>query len=127
MPEYTYKAKPEKSSKAYGENLRISTKDSVEVCKAIRGKLLRKGRLLLEDLINKKTDLNGKHYTKAAKEIKRLLEEAESNAEYKGLNSDRLFIHASAHKGFRMYTPRRFKLRRRQRKTTNVQIVLEER
>ena len=125
--EYCLKPKPEKSAKALGVNLRVSTKNSVIVCKAIRGKTLEKGKKLLEDLIDKKRSLNGKYYTNACKEILEVLKSAEANAEFKGLDLEKLIIHASAHKGFSFWTPRRFKLRRRRKKTTNIQIILIQR
>lgn len=127
MLRYVLNLDKKRSAKAYGRNLRISTKNSVIVCRAINGLRYSKGKKLLEDLINKKRNLNGKYYTKTATEILNILESAKNNAEAKGLDINKLVIHASAHKGFRFYTPRRFKLRRRSTKNTNIQIILEER
>ncbi len=127
MRRYTLNPKPEKSVKVFGRALRISNKNSVTVCRAITGMNLEKGNTLLESLINQKAGINGKYYTNVAKELSNLLKSAESNAEFKGLDTEKLFIHASAHKGFTFWRPRRFKLRRRKRKITNVQIVLEQR
>jgi len=127
MLKYTFKPKPEKSVKVYGRALRISKKDSVTICKEITGKNLEKGKDFLDGLTSQKRDINGKYYTNSAKELLNLLKSAESNAEFKGLDTEKLFIHASAHKGFTFWRPRRFKLRRRKRKMANVQIVLEQR
>lgn len=127
MFRYTLNLDPRKSAKAYGRNLRISTKSSVTVCRAINKVKYVKGKKLLDNLVNKKRSLNGKYYTKSATEILAVLENARNNAEVKGLDTNKMIIHSSAHKSFRFRTPRRFKLRRRTAKNTNIQIVLEER
>ncbi len=127
MLKYARKANPKKSVRAYGRNLRISTKSSVIVCKAITNTSIEKARKKLQNLISEKDDLDGKYYTKCTKEILGLLNTAESNAESKGLEPEKMVVHASAHKGFSYRTPRRFKLARRTGRMTNVQVVLEER
>ena len=83
-----------------------------------------KGKNLLEKLLSQKQDLDGKYYTNAASEILDLLKSAESNAEFKGLDLEKLIVYASAHKGFTFFRPRRFKMRRDKRKVTNIQIAL---
>lgn len=127
MLKYAQNPKPGNSVKVYGRNLRISRKSSAIVCRVLTGFNLDKGKRLLENLIAQKESLDGKYYTNVAKELSLLLRQAESNAEFKGLDTSRLFIHASAHKGFTFWRPRRFKLRRRKRKMTNIQLVLEQR
>ncbi len=127
MLRYTMNPKQEKAVKVYGRGLRISKKNSVTVCKAITGLNLEKGKDLLERLIDQKQNLDGRYYTNIAKELSNLLKLAENNAEFKGLDTSRMLIHASAHKGFTFYRPRRFKMRRMKRKATNIQIILEER
>ena len=127
MLKYVLNPDVRRSAKAYGKNLRISTKDSVIVCKAISKMKYQRGKELLESLINKKRDLMGKYYTKSTNEILTILENAGNNAEVKGLDLDKLSINASAHKAFKLTTPRRFKLRRKTAKNTNIQIILEER
>ena len=121
---YAFNPKPEVSAKAYGSSLRISTKHSVTVCRALTGLNLDKGKNLLEKLLSQKQDLDGKYYTNAASEILDLLKSAESNAEFKGLDLEKLIVYASAHKGFTFFRPRRFKMRRDKRKVTNIQIAL---
>lgn len=123
---YAFNAETEKFARAYGSSLRISTKNSVCICRALRGKNVIKGRRLLENLVSKKESLDGKYYSNAASEILDLLKSAESNAEFKGLDTERLIINASAHKGFTFFRPRRMKMRRDKRKVTNVQMVLVE-
>jgi large subunit ribosomal protein L22 len=124
MP-YTYNPNPNKSAQSYGRALRISTKGSVVVCRAVSGMRLEKGKALLQDLLDQKRSLSGKYYTNVAKQILNIIKSAESNAESKGLDTDRLHIHVSAHQGFTFYRPRGWKRRREQRKVTNLQIVLE--
>jgi ribosomal protein L22 len=115
-------------AKAKFEGARISFKNSIIVCKAIRGLSLEKGKKFLEDLIAKRRSLDGKYYTNAAKKILEILKNAEANAKQKNLNLEKLFIFAKADKGFRLITPKsRAKFRGRKAKVTNIEIVLEER
>ncbi len=128
MPlKYAYSPKSEKFARAYGRGLRVSTKSSTQVCRAITGLNLQKGKTLLSKLLEQKESLDGKYYTNTTSELLNLLKSAESNAEFKGLDIDRLIIHASAHTGFAFWRPRRFKMRRQKIKITNVQIILEQR
>jgi len=126
MNKYAYKPKTKKSVKVYGNGLRVSTKSSVTICKAVTGMSLPKAQKLTENLVEKKTSLGGKYYTGVASEMTSLLKRAEANTEFKGLEPERMIVHASAHKGFSFRTPRRFKLRGRKRKITHIQLVLEQ-
>jgi large subunit ribosomal protein L22 len=124
---YAFNPNPKKSARAYGRSLRISTKSSVIVCSAVNGKPLEKGKKLLEDVFVERRSLDGKYYTHITKELLDLIKSAEKNAESKGLNKERLFIHASAHTGFRFWRPRAFKMKGQERKISNLQVVLEQR
>ncbi|MCX6818120.1 MAG: hypothetical protein NTU57_04655 [Candidatus Aenigmarchaeota archaeon] len=126
MLKYALELNPKKSARAYGRSLSISTKSSVIICRVISGMNLIKGKSLLDDLLNGKRNLEGKFYTNTTKEILSLLKSAESNAEFKGLDTTRMIIYASAHQGFTFYRPRRTKMKRMQKKVTNVQIVLHQ-
>lgn len=126
MLRYTFNPNPKKSAKAYGRSLNISTKNAVVVCRKISGMHISKGKKLLEDLLEKRRDINGKYYTNTVKEILNVLNSAEKNAEFKGLDTNKLVIFASAHKGFTFFRPRRTKMRRTRRKITHVQIVLQQ-
>lgn len=123
---YTFTPK-EKFAKLCATNRRISTKSAVKLCSVIRKKTLTRAKRLLNDLSLEKRSLDGKHYTKTAKEILSLLEGCQKNAEFLGLDTGRLMVHASAHKG------QRFRRRRRKAaygsllKATNVEIMLIER
>lgn len=127
MVNYALPANPQKSVMVYGRALRISRKSSVTVCRAITGKPLDKGKALLGRLALQKESLQGRYYTNVVKELSGLLDSAAKNAEFKGLDPNKLVIHASAHKGFTFYRPRSWKRRREQRKIANIQIVLTER
>lgn len=123
---YSMQTNPKKSARAYGRAMRISTKSSVTVCRAISGMNIIKGKRLLEDLINEKRDIKGKYYTNASKGVLDIVKSAEMNAEFKGLDTTRLVIFASAHGGFTFIRPRRLKMRRTRRKMTNIQVVLQQ-
>jgi len=127
MSIYARNPKPKKSARAYGRALRASPKSSVIVCRAISGKNLDKGKRLLLNLFSQKQSINGKYYTKTVKEVMDILNSAEHNAEFKGLDPERLVIFASSHQGFGFWRPRNWKRRREKRKMSNIQIVLEER
>lgn len=126
MPGYMLDANPKKTAKAYGRALRISTKSSVVLCRAVTGRNLPKGKRLLQDLLDKKRSLEGKYYTNAARSLLDLIKSAEMNAEFKGLDTSRMIINASAHQGFTFIRPRRMKMRRTRRKMTNLQVVLQQ-
>lgn len=126
MLKYALELNPKKSAKAYGRSLSISTKSSVLLCKVISGMNLVKGKSLLDDMANGRRNLDGKFYTNATKEILSVLKSAESNAEFKGLDVTRMIIYASAHQGFTFYRPRRTKMKRMEKKVTNIQVVLQQ-
>lgn len=85
-----------------------------------------KGKKLLQDLTEGRKDIDGKYYTNASKDILNVLKSAESNAEFKGLDTSRLVIFASAHKGFTFHRPRRTKLKSTTKKITNIQVVVQQ-
>ena len=128
-------------AKVKGFNLPISTKFTVEICNFIRGKDLKKAKNLLKnvteqkipipfkialrDLGHKKGIGPGRYPVKASEHILDLLKTVDSNASYKGLNSDSLVIcYASATKGVARMKPGR--QRGRKYKFTNVEIVVKE-
>jgi len=123
MP-YTFEPK-ERHAKAWGW-FRISTKDAKVICRVIRKKPLKRVKRLLEDLLAKRRSLEGKYYTKAVMHIKRLLESCEKNAEYKGLDKEKLIVYASAHKGPTLIRARRKREHGIRFKSTNVEIILVE-
>ncbi|HLC77029.1 MAG TPA: uL22 family ribosomal protein [archaeon] len=113
-------------AKATGVNLRISKKASYVICNVIRGKPLTRAKRLLEDLAAGRRALRGKYYSKTVKQILLLLNSCEKNAEFKGLDMDRLFVHASAHKGSHLRRRRRKGAFGTDMKSTNMEIMLIE-
>lgn len=123
-----YAFNPEgKSARVFGRGLRISQKSSVVVCRKVTGMRSDKARQLLQNMVSQKQSLDGKFYTNTSKEVLNLIESAEKNADSKGLDTEKLYVHASAHKGFSFFRPRGWKRRREQRKVTNLQVVLVQR
>lgn len=122
-----YTMKPEERyAKAFGRDLRISTKSAVKLCRVIRGKKLSASKRLLSDLVAGRRSLEGKYYTKAVKEIANLLSSCEKNAEFLGLDNEKLFVHASAHTGTIMKRRRRKSAFGSRLKSTNIEMILIE-
>ncbi len=108
---------------------KVSLKHSRVLCKAIKGKRLEKARKLMEDLIDERRNLKGKHYTKASKKFLDILKAAGANAKKKDMSQEKLFVkNAVADKGETTIRPRtRWHLRGRTAKSTNIKITVEER
>ncbi len=122
---YTIEPK-EKYAKAFGRNLRISTKSATILCRVIRKKPLTRAKRLLQGLAAEQRSLDSKHYTKTAKEMMMLLESCEKNADNLNLDKGRLIVHASAHKGTIMRRRRRKSAYGSRMKSTNLEIMLIE-
>lgn len=133
MPLWGYSIKgldPDRSVKCAGRELKISPKAATEICRAIKGMKIEEARKLLEEVIGLKRAIPYKRYkkevphrrlqerwyagrypVKAAERILRLLEELEANAEYKGLDLEKLrIVHAASQRGIKTknYIPRAF-------------------
>ena len=125
MPKWGYSITDldqEKTTKVAGRELRISPKHAGEICRAIKGMKLEKAKAFLEQVIAKKTPVpfrryrkkiphrhgmqkfsSGRYPVKAADKILKLLQGAEANAEFKGLDVESLrIIHASAYSGLKI-------------------------
>lgn len=142
---YSMAFDPEKTARARGVDLPISRKKSMELCRELRGMELQKAKDYLEDVIamkravpirrytrgagHKKGIGPGKYPVKVAKYILKVLENAESNAEYIGLDTDTLYIKSiAAHPGrvYRGYMPRAHgRWTPWDEKTTNIEVILE--
>lgn len=131
----------ETMARVVGSSLPISTKFSVEICHFIRNKKVSQAKKMLQDVVERKRAVPFKifnkdlsHKTKigpgrfprnAALHIIELLESAESNAQFKGLNTSELAItHICAHLASRPWRYGRQK--RRKSKRTHVEIIVEE-
>jgi len=125
MPKWGYsitELDPEKTVKSSGRELKISPKHAREVCKTIKGMKLDQAKEFLQQVMEKKTPVPfrrykkkvghrhgmqkayaGRYPVKAAQKILKVLEGAEINAEFKGLDVERLrIIHASAYPGMKI-------------------------
>jgi large subunit ribosomal protein L22 len=133
MPNWAYSVEAvdrERSVRCSGRELRISPKAATEICRTIKGMRIEEAKKMLEEVVSKKRPIAyrryktevphkshserwhaGRYPSKAAAKILELLEELQSNAEYKGLDIDRLrIVHAASQRGMktRNYTPRAF-------------------
>jgi large subunit ribosomal protein L22 len=143
MAKHKYAAKFSKENTAMvvGRTLPISTKQSIEICNFIRNKNVQKAKALLNDVLIKKIAVPFKRFTavghkrgkmaagrypqKSTKEILRLLESAEANAQFKGLGTaDLMIIHICAHKASSPWHYGR--QRRRKMKRTTIEVVVKE-
>jgi len=152
MPKWGYsitELEPDRTVKASGRELRVSPKHAREVCKTIKGMKLDQAKEYLRQVILKKKPVPfrrhkkkvghrhgiekasaGRYPVKAAQKILKVLESAEVNAEYKGLDVERLrIIHASAYPGMKIkrYIERAFgRSSPRFETLCHVELVLEE-
>lgn len=140
----------EKIAKVYAREMRISPKWAFEICRELSGKSLAKAEAFLTDVAAMKRPLPikrfkqgvahrkglekasaGRYPIKAATKILAALGSARANAEYKGLDPERLYIrHIASQHGrvLRGFMPRAFgRASPYNEITTNLQIVLEER
>ena len=131
----------ENMARVVGRSLPISTKFSVEVCNFIRNKTTGEAKEILQKVVGGKKavpfktfnkDLSHKrkigparYPKKTAEEIIKLLESAEANAQFKGINTSNLCItHINAHLASRPW--RYGRQRRRKAKRTHLEIIVEE-
>jgi large subunit ribosomal protein L22 len=148
MRGYTYRDEPGTNvARARGVELPISPKKTYEVLNAIRGLPIDRARTVLEEAIalhraipfrryNQETAHHrgtgpGRFAVKVAKNVLKVLENAQENAEYDGLDADRLYVKvaASARGQIRRASMPRAHGRATawNEQTTNVEIVLAER
>ncbi|MBC7109759.1 MAG: 50S ribosomal protein L22 [Archaeoglobi archaeon] len=147
--DYSVESDPEITARAMGYEMPISFKHAVEICNALRGMKVEEARKLLNDVIElrrpipfrrhkrkvgHRSELSGwkigRYPQKAARAILKVLENAVNNAEYKGLDTQRLVImHIAAKKGrvLRGYIPRAYGRATPHNKVlTTVEIILRE-
>ncbi len=148
MRGYTYRDEPGVTvARARGIEIPMSPKKTYEVLNAIRGLPVDQARTFLEGVLalerpvpfrrynqetaHKRATGPGRYPKKVAKNVLRILESAQENAEYEGLDTDRLFVRvaASARGRIRKASMPRAQGRGTQwnEQTTNVEIVLAER
>ena len=128
-------------AKVNARNLRISTKKSYEVCNLIRDKTTEKAKQILIQVINMKRAVPYKKFLRdtphragkigpgrypidTCKEILKIIESAEKNAQNKGINGKLLISHLSTHKG-----PKQMHYgskRRTEMKSTHINLIVSE-
>jgi len=145
---YSIDADPVHGVHSYGREIAISQKHSMEICREIKGMKVGTAKGYLKDVISLKKPVPfkkhnkkvahrkmegwdaGKFPEKAASGILKLLENAEKNAEYKGLNSDEIVIkYITASKGRQMkgfYARAMGRTTPKRKITTNIEMILEE-
>ena len=152
MPNYDYAFQNYDQTRHVRASLRekqISHKHAREVAKSIMGLSVEKARDYLNDVISKKRAvafrrykiqvghrsdpgmMAGRYPEKSAAEFIKLLDNLEANAEYKGLDPDRLrIINATVHKGMiiKRFTPRAMgRTTAKNNVLTHVELVAAER
>lgn len=143
---YSLELDPEKSAKAYGRELHCSPKHCENIARAIKGMMVKEAKQYLQDVINFKRAIPfkthnterahkkgmgpGAYPQKACKLILKVIENAENNAEYKGLDPENMYIaHISTYRGriIKSYMPRAFgRATAWHERTTNVEIIIAE-
>lgn len=151
MPRLGYSVEVDEKlcAKAMGKELRVSPKYAGEICRMIRGMRVEKAKEHLQAVSEKKQAIPFKRYrkkkahrkglskwdaggypVKAARAILGVLENAEANASYKGLATEKLkIIHASAQRGMVIpgFRPRAFaRATPFNTPTTNVEVIVRE-
>ena len=151
MGEYSYAFQNFDSTKHVRASIRekqISHKHAREIAVHIKGKSIERARDFLLRVINKesavpfgrykeqvghKSDpgvMSGRYPQKSAKEFVKLLDNLESNAEYKGMDLDRLkIINATVHQGVKIkrFTPRAMgRATAKNNVLTHVELVAQE-
>ena len=124
---------PDRTAKAFGRDARVSPKPVREILNCIKGMPLEKAKSFLEDVVDMKVAVPfkrhnkkqghrkgldrfkwyaGRYPIKAAREVLLVIENAENNAEYKGLDIDKIrIIHTVVHQApvVKKYIPRAFR------------------
>jgi len=138
---YAFKVDNEKMAKALGKDLPISMKFSTQICKAIKGKSIQRAKRILQDVINMKKPIPmsrfnrdlahkrgmgpGRFPVNAAKEILKIVEQVESNAQFKGFDTTSLeIVGMNANKAASPWHYGR--KRRRKMKRTHIEIIVAE-
>ncbi|MFZ0699232.1 MAG: 50S ribosomal protein L22 [Thermoplasmata archaeon] len=148
MRGYTYRDEAGTSvARARGVELPISPKKTYEVLNAIRGLPLERARAVLEDAVELRRAIPFRRYNqetshkrgvgpgrfpkKVAKNVLQILRNAESNAEYESLDTDRLYVKVAASSRGRILKASMPRAHGRatpwNEQTTHIEIVLAER
>jgi large subunit ribosomal protein L22 len=146
MRGYTYSEEGRNIVRARGVEMPMSPKKTYEVLNAIRGMTLEKARTFLEEVValeravpfrrynqetaHKKGIGPGRYPKKVARCVLQVLQNAESNAEFEGLDTDRLYIAVAASSRGRIQKAQMPRAHGRStawnEQTTSVEIILAE-
>ena len=102
------------------KSLRISTKESCEICNLVRNKTAKKAKMILNQVIKMERAVPYKKYLgdvphrpgkmaagrypiKACAEILRIIQSGEANARNKGMNDNLIVFHISASKASKQF------------------------
>lgn len=132
--------KTKKTVKAFGKDFPISTKHSIAVCAAIRGKKVKDARIFLKLVMEKKKPVAmkgeiphraglkrpGRYPVKTAKYCEGLLNDLVANADVKNLDTENLLIiKAVANQASRPYRGTRIAYGRKRFKRTHIEFEAE--
>ncbi len=146
MAGYTVTTDPDVTAKAIGKELPISPKHSREICTMIRGMDVEEAKKALAEVMDLKKAVPmkrfkkrvshkpgvgpGRYPQKAAAAILKVIESAEANAEYKGLDPEVMVlatVSASLGRTMPGHRPRaQGRATQWDQQTVNVEVVLEE-
>ena len=139
------------TAKAIKKNANVSLKYSTEIVNRIKGKKVKRVEEFLQNIVEKKEYLplrkynkkvahrkedsqdkvkSGRYPVKTVKAFIGLLESAKANADYKGLDTDNLFVkHGFASMGYGKVTHQpkgQISGKRRIRKSAHIELILQE-
>jgi len=146
---YSAEYNKEKTARSQGHELHVSPRHCVELCRELRGKSLEEAKAYLNEVAKLQTPVPfkrhssgvghrsgirgwdaGRYPQKAAGEILKVLKSAEANAEYQGLDTDRMqVVHMLARRGRSLdgRMPRAMgRATAKNTETVTVEIVLQE-
>ncbi len=146
MKGYSSEASPDTTSKTLGKDLTLSLKKTVEVCNYVRGMRCDVAKELLREVLDEVRAIPFRRYTGgvghrpgmgpgryprgSTEAVLDLIEEAEANAEYKGLDFESMRIkHIAASKGeiVKGWRPRaRGRSTPKNKSKVNLEVILEE-
>lgn len=143
---YQMKKPEEKAARAFGNEMRTSWKNAINITRQIQGMKVRKAEQYLEDVIALKRAVKfttrllkvahkpgigpGRYPKKSAQKTLVVLRNAINNAEYQGLDPDEMvIIHASAYKGrtLKGFMPRAHgRATAKNEDTANIEIIIQQ-
>ena len=138
---YAYEKFDETCASAYGRDLPVSTKNSIELCSFLRGKSVEEATKILENVLTFKQAIPyrrfndgvghrrgkigpGRYPQKLVSIVLKLLKNIKANAETKGLSDSLKLVHMCAHKAATPFHQGR--QRRRAMKRTHIELVVKE-